>query len=697
MAVKELGAVMKGNSKALLKFMEGSDKRFVIPVYQRNYDWKKDNCQQLFNDLLDVIKTGRPSHFFGSIVASTEGDDYIIIDGQQRITTVSLLLLALVNLITEEKVEHDSARLADKIREDYLIDKWQPEERKIKLKPVKNDMEAFNSLFSASSDFIRESSVTQNYLFFHDAIKNSGVLADSLFDAIKKLIVIDITLENDDDPQLIFESLNSTGLDLSEADKIRNYILMGLEQKFQEKMYEQYWNKIEKQTDYQVSEFIRQYLTLKLGKWPNINGVYGIFKQYVVSSKIETEPLLDDMLMHARLYGKIMTASTGTYSIDVILKRLALLEMTVVNPFIFALLERFSTEKIDEGGVCAVLSAVESYLFRRLVCEVPTNALNKIFATLNNDALRIIEDESDYTNAVIYVLERKSSTGRFPTDEEFEESARTRDFYNMRPKNKIYYFNRLENGDSYETVNVPEMMLAKEHGLSVEHIMPQTLTEIWKKDLGQDFALVHDTWKNRIANLTLTAYNGKYSNRPFGEKLTMRDGFKDSPLPLNKWIARQKKWTLDELKTRNDIMAVRFMELWPFPKVGFIPKEAVGVQYSLDDDFDFTGTRIASYTFMDAKQYVTTWKDAVEGVLRQACELDPAGMHHIAAQEDFPGTFISAMGESKAGWTNIGQDLYVYLATSTASKMRVLEAVFEKIGLNGDDLYFEIRPETNQD
>lgn len=228
---------MKGNSKALLKFMEGSDKRFVIPVYQRNYDWKKENCQQLLNDLIDVIETGRPSHFFGSIVASTEGDDYIIIDGQQRLTTVSLLLLALMNLITEEKVKHDSPRLADKIREEYLIDKWQPDERKIKLKPVKNDMNAFNGLFDLKADYVLDSNVTQNYLFFYEAIEASDVLADDLFEAVKKLVVIDITLEDGDDPQLVFESLNSTGLDLSEADKIRNYILMGLGQKLQERMY----------------------------------------------------------------------------------------------------------------------------------------------------------------------------------------------------------------------------------------------------------------------------------------------------------------------------------------------------------------------------------------------------------------------------------------------------------------------------
>ena len=688
---------MKGDSQPILKFMEGSSKRFVIPVYQRNYDWKKDNCQQLFRDLLDVINHNRSSHFFGSIVASTEGNDFIIIDGQQRLTTVSLMLLALMNLITEEKVKSESPYLAAMIKEEFLIDKWQPENKKIKLKPVKNDMKAFNSLFGAHEDYERNSNITQNYLYFYEEIEKSGVLADDLFEAIKKLIVINITLDRDDDPQLIFESLNSTGLDLSEADKTRNYILMGLDQKLQERMYEDYWNKIEVLTNYQVSEFIRQYLTFKLAKWPTINGVYGVFKNYVEYRGLETEPLLEDLKHHAKFYNEIATGTTGIHKADMILRRLALMEMSVVNPFFFALFERFKSNDLTEDEFCTVLATVESFLFRRLVCEVPTNALNKIFASLNNEALRIIEDKKDYAKAVIYALEHKSGTTRFPNDEEFEASVRVRDFYNMRPKNKIYYFNRLENGDSYETLNVPEMMQAKDHGLSVEHIMPQTLTEAWKKDLGPDYQQIHETWKNRIANLTLTAYNSKYSNRTFKEKLIMEDGFKDSPLPLNRWIGEQEKWTLDELEQRSDIMAALFLKLWPLTQVAFEPKQASSTLRSLDDDFDFTGTRVASYTFMETKQNVTTWKDATEGVLRQLCELDPAGMHRIAEYKEFPGTFIEAMGEPKAGWTNIGQDLYVYLATSTASKMRVLEGVFKLMKLNGDDLYFEIRQDSEEE
>ena len=373
---------MKGNSKPLLKYMEGSDTRFIIPVYQRNYDWKKENCKQLLDDLVKVVIEGRPSHFFGSIVSSTEGSDNIIIDGQQRLTTVSILLLALTNLVREGKVACDAPYLADKITNDYLVDQWQPEEKKIKLKPVKNDLKAFNRLFGEEDDYVLDSKVTQNYLFFREQIAATGIKADELFQAIRRLVVIDIALEDGDNAQLIFESLNSTGLDLSEADKVRNYVLMGLPRKTQEHYYEKYWNPIEEYTDYEVSEFIRQYLTFRTAKWPNIGKVYPAFKDYAERQQ-SMEGLLADMLKYARVYHDIAAASTPDGDSNRILRRMGQLETNVVNPLLFDLLGRARDGRITYGALQQALLAVETYIYRRLVCEVPTNTLNKIFATLN--------------------------------------------------------------------------------------------------------------------------------------------------------------------------------------------------------------------------------------------------------------------------------------------------------------------------
>lgn len=242
---------MKGDAQPLIKFFDGSDKRFIIPLYQRNYDWKEENCEQLFQDLMKLHNSDRKSHFFGSIVSSIQSgtEDRFIIDGQQRITTVSLLLIAMVNAKKEGQIESTDAKLVEKIFKRYLVDEYQEDERKVKLKPIKKDMQAFDALLYKPKDqYIKESNVTRNYDFFYNKITSVGLTLDELFETIKKLEVINIRLDEDDDPQLIFESQNSTGLDLSEADKIRNYLLMSLAPTEQDDLYTRFWNPIEEFT-----------------------------------------------------------------------------------------------------------------------------------------------------------------------------------------------------------------------------------------------------------------------------------------------------------------------------------------------------------------------------------------------------------------------------------------------------------------
>lgn len=683
---------MKGFDKKLVAVMDGADKRFVIPVYQRNYDWKKDNCRQLLQDLLNVIERGKESHFFGSIVSHTEGSDYIIIDGQQRLTTVSLLLIALRDLVKEDAIPFEDTKLVNRITNTYLTDEYSDHERKMKLKPVKNDMAAFDKLFEGPKEFDYSSNITQNYLFFYEEIKRSGVKADDLLAAIKKLVVIDITLGSDDDPQLIFESLNSTGMDLSEADKIRNYVLMGQPQKTQELLYEKFWNRIEELTRYEVSDFIRQYLTMKTRKWPAMSAVYKAFKDYSESKALAGEELLADMRKFAEYFEQISKANTAHKDVNKVLKRLARLELSVANPFLFGLLDKLGTGEIQPEDAVVALEAIESYLFRRIVCDVPTSALNKVFATLNNEVLKAIEDDSDYVGAVVYILEHKVGSGRFPVDSEFVEKVKTRDFYHMHQKNKIYYFDRLENGNSKEYLDVEQAMLADDDGLSVEHVMPQTLSEAWKRYLGANAIEVHETWVHRIANLTLTAYNSKYSNRSFAEKLTMEHGFKNSPLPLNKWIAEQDEWREEQLEARSELMAEMFLKLWTYPKTAFEPKTKTKLEFGLDEGVDFKGTDIASFTLLGSKYQVNSWKEAADQILGQVCELDPAKMRSLANLSDFPGTYLDIDREGDHGWNNIGHGIYAYLSTSTRQKIRLIESVFEEVGIDFEDLTFEIYP-----
>ena len=543
--------------------MESSKKRFIIPVYQRNYDWKAENCKQLYDDLVKVIKNNRRSHFLGSLVSvyepSGRNTEFLVIDGQQRLTTVSLLFLAMYNLISNGIIVPEDASLGEQIYEDFLVDKYQPQDTRIKLKPVKNDQKAFGKLFDSADEHIRESNLTMNYNYFYDRIQKQEITIDQLFDAICNLEIINITLNNEDNPQLIFESLNSTGLDLSEGDKIRNFILMGLPAKEQDKYYEKYWNRIEECTKYDVSLFVRDYLSVKQLVIPSQKKIYISFKEYVELSSLGAEELLKDLLAYAKRYEILLNGNTKNKALDSCINRLNRLETTVTRPFFLEVLRLNNEGKLDISQVTDVFLITENYLFRRTICDLPTNALNKIFLKLHQEIIRYDGTDANYVEKFKYALLSKKEKARFPDDDEFATQFTERQVYQMNSKNKIYILERLEN---YGTAEDKDVYSHCDDGTySIEHIMSQHLTPAWVKALGDDYEQIHETWLHRIANLTLTAYNSKYSNSGFEEKKTMKNGFEDSGIRMNTYIAKKEKWTLTELDERNQYLMRRALEI----------------------------------------------------------------------------------------------------------------------------------------
>ena len=486
---------MKGSETRMTAFMEGADKRYIIPVYQRKYDWKQENCRQLYGDLKKVIQNGRSSHFFGSIVSSVVPNgskiEYHIIDGQQRLTTVSLLLLAICNLIAAGKLTSREERLDEQISHRFLIAPWASEEDRIKLRPVKSDREALTKLFGPEEDYDRTSNLTLNYLFFRDVLLKEEVSVDELYAAIGKLEIISITLEPDDNAQLIFESLNSTGLALAEGDKIRNYILMGLPPKEQSRYYTDYWEKIEKCTRNDASAFVRDYLSIKQQMTPNVNTIYQVFKRYVEEAQLPIGTLLEDLLKYARLFEKLLTCESGLGEkrLDNCLYRMARLEITVTRPFLMEVLRLNQDGKLSAEEVRDVFEITENYLFRRNICEVPTNALNKVFLMLNKEILRYDNTADNYVDKCIYALRIKRESGRFPDDREFGESLSAKQVYLMRGKYKAYLFERFENFGTLETKDVYAHLDNNEY--SIEHIMPQHLTPAWSEELGPNAAEIH--------------------------------------------------------------------------------------------------------------------------------------------------------------------------------------------------------------
>ena len=689
---------MKGSECKFLKFMEGASKRFVIPVYQRNYDWKTENCKQLFDDLVKISVTGRKSHFFGSIVSAYNPDgqneEYLVIDGQQRLTTISLLLLAMYNLMHNGIIEPESKILPEKIYEEYLIDKWQPEETRIKLKPVKNDQKAFGKLFDDADEHIKGSNLTANYNYFYDRIQKQEVSADKLYQAICCLEIINITLNGEDNPQLIFESLNSTGLDLSEGDKIRNFILMGLPSTEQEEYYEKYWNKIEEYTLYDVTAFIRDYLSVKRQSTPSKEKIYVEFKNNVEITGASTEEMLKDMLAYAKRYSVLIGTKTGEKVLDACIYRLNRLETTVTRPFLLEVLRLKDEGKLSHAEVTQIFLTVENFLFRRTICDLPTNTLNKIFLMLHKEIVRYDKTEDNYLEKFKYALLSKKDRARFPQDSEFVEAFEQRLVYKMNAKNKIYVFERFENFGTAEDKDI--YVHCDDGTYSIEHIMPQHLTPAWEKELGEDYELIHETWLHRMANLTLTAYNSKYSNRSFTEKKTMENGFDDSGIRMNTWVSKKEQWTLKELEERNQYLMERALKIWAAPVTDYKPQEKQLDSYTLDDDSAaMTGRIIARFTYKNAEQPVTSWIEAFQKVLQMLYAEDAAIIEKLAiSTEEGLAQYFTMDSNFFSKSVEISKGIYVWSNTSTQSKLNVLSKVFALYNIDPTELVFYLRDES---
>ena len=687
---------MTGSECKFVKYMEGSDKRFVIPVYQRNYDWKMEHCKQLYDDLVKIIKGHRRSHFFGSLVSvyNPEGhnEDFLVIDGQQRLTTVSLLFLAMYNLMNKGIVTPRTANLKQRIYEEYLVDKWQPEETRIKLKPVKNDRMAFDKLFADPSEHIRESNLTVNYQYFYDRIQKQEITIDELYDAICCLEIINIRLDMEDNPQLIFESLNSTGLDLSEGDKIRNFILMGLPAKEQDEYYEKYWNRIEACTQYDVSAFIRDYLSVKQQAIPQQNKIYIKFKDFMELGSIQTEPLLAEMLAYAKRYQILLGGRTGHTPLDACIARLNRLETTITRPFFLEVLRLSDESKLTLAQVTEIFLTTERYLFRRSMCDLPTNALNKIFLMLHREIVRYDGTEADYVEKFQYALLSKRERARFPDDEEFAAAFVSKPIYLMNSKNKVYILERLENFGTLEDKDVYRH--CDDGTYSIEHIMPQHLTPVWQKELGEDYERIHEEWLHRIANLTLTAYNAKYSNSSFAEKKSMQHGFDDSGIRMNTWIAKKDKWTLAELEERSEYLRDRALMIWAAPETAYQPERREMDSYTLEDDAELTGRLIARFAFKQTEQPVASWVEMFQKVIQILYEEDRAIITRLAlSTEDNIALHFSTTQEGFNKSLEIGDGIYVWTNTSTQSKLSVLSRLFKLYDENPADLVFYLRDE----
>ena len=691
---------MKGSEAKMTGFMEGADKRYVIPVYQRKYDWKYENCRQLYDDLKKIIIDGRDSHFFGSIVSAVVPNgnkiEYHIIDGQQRLTTITLLLLAIRNLIAQGKVKTDEGKLDEQISQRFLISPWASEDDKIKLRPVKNDREALIKLFGDDEDYDRGSNLTINYQYFYDVLIKEEVPVADLYEAIGKLEIISITLDQGDNAQLIFESLNSTGLALTEGDKIRNYVLMGLPVQNQTEYYDTYWAKIEKCTANDVSGFVRDYLSIKQQVTPAVSNVYRTFKDYAESVALPIDTLLTDLLCYARFFEKLLTCKSGLkeQKFDDCLYRLKRLEIVVTRPFLMEVLRLHQDNKLTNNDLLSIFLITENYLFRRNICEVPTNALNKIFLNLNKEITSYDNTADDYVSKFIYTLLSKKESGRFPDDEEFGLALSEKQVYQMRGKYKAYLFERIEN---YGTIETKDVYTHLDNSVyTIEHIMPQHLTPAWNESLGVNATEIHVTWLHRLANLTLTGYNPKLSNKTFVEKRDEKEGgYKASGLKMNQKIATKETWGLAELEERSKEILELAMKIWACPETSFVPLEKEFDSCTLDDEnFDLTGRKIAKYSYLTMEQPVKNWAEMLEHIVKYLHQKDKSVLMSLAYSKKENAELAVYVTNNESDLRTalkIDENLYIEKNINTTQKMTILRRIFVLYEADPTDLVFYLK------
>ena len=554
---------MNAQDLPLTQLLDGA-KQFIVPIFQRDYSWGTKHCQQLWNDILRVgADPNAKAHFLGSVVYIAAEDNqaaiprWLVIDGQQRLTTVTLLLTALRDRLRSHPCDDEALPSAEEVEDRFLRNRHGRGERKSKLMLRRADNDALIALMSGQA-LAGESAeaVRENYDFFRDCLANADV--GQVNAGIAKLIIVDVSLtRGHDDPQMIFESLNSTGLDLTQADLIRNFVLMRLDDERQTRFYEDYWHPIEvafgNRYRSEFDKFCRDFLALKLkpSKQFRADAIYNHFREYFHAETADksVEGVLSELRRYATYYVRFSLGRESDPVFAKVAHRVRNL-VEVASPLMLRLYDCHErTGNFDSHAFGEAIELLESYIFRRSACDMQTRSLYPIFASL---AYRI-RDNAPLLSLKV-ALYRGGKKRRFPSDIEFRDALETRDVYAMRTC--AYLLDRLEN-DSKEKIDTSTF--------TIEHVLPQNenLLPAWREMLGDDWKTVQETWLHRLGNLTLTGYNAEYSDNPFSKKKTMNKGLNDSPLRLNHFIREQPQWTAMEIETRGKMLAKQAVGVWP--------------------------------------------------------------------------------------------------------------------------------------
>lgn len=680
---------MEAKKIRILDFIGKGKKTFNIPVYQRNYDWQEENCKKLFTDIENIIKHNEEiEHFLGTVVyvltkIERDYEEYVLIDGQQRITSISLLLKALHEKIISEDTK-------ESIWEQYLINKKSPDNIRIRLKPIESDSVSYKQLIDNNDDS-SNSNVCRNYKIFKELLENSHYSAEQIYSALYKIELVTIKLEKDkksENPQLIFESLNSTGLSLTQADLIRNYLLMNSEYEKQTVLYKNFWLKIEIElTNKKISDFIRDFLTMKTGKIANKNKVYDDFKEYMrIQKELNEEAILEELVTYSKYYNWFLNANSNNEKINEKLKHFKYLKNTTVYPLLLSIFEdTYYYKKLDEDKLLKIIDLLISYIFRRTICGYKTSSINKVFASIPKKILENQNEKDIYFKIEKNLMERRLET-IFPRDEEFKVNFIK---YNFEKNKELlkYTLKELEQKVSNNVINDTS-------NLNIEYIMPENLNSEWKLELGEKkFENTHLEYLGTIGNSSLIENDLLRYNKNFKTK---KEFYQKSNIEITRNINNYQVWTDNEIKNRAEQLYEKSKEIWSIPagyKIQKLNNIEYGKEYLLNSSINVTGEKPDKLIIDSIPYPVKSWKGLLEKLCIELYNLDSDIFKELIYNPNFQTKERVILSNSISKLRQpieISNDLYIESnlnANAILSYADIIAANFEL----SDEIYFVLK------
>ncbi|MBQ9020045.1 DUF262 domain-containing protein [Candidatus Saccharibacteria bacterium] len=679
--------------------IEPNKRQYSIPVYQRNYEWADEQCKKLFEDIIEAHKEDR-LHFCGSIVYSRLKDEhgidyFVIIDGQQRMTTIFLLIKALMDSTDSDEEKATFATIL------YNVDKFEKydwdEASKLKLKPIKSDNKQFMLLMENKLDELDKSSdIYRNYMLFRslisEALKNDPSLsAPKIYDGIEHLLCAKIKLGKEDVPQEIFERINSTGLPLSLSDKIRNFVLMT--DVDQERLYEEYWLPIERNVRRnKMSDYFLNYLNMQLDIFAKDDIAYESFKEFYRDNNYTNESMLAELRHYSELY-KVFQGGENDFSekVNEALEGLRDLKQTTIYVFLFKVFDDRLSGVIDDETLEEVLDFFLNYSVRRIACEVGSNSLRGLYKTLYKRIFNNEENKAHYYDAIVCFFTQLNSGDKFPTDSEFMVALREKDIYHKQGLRK-YLLSMIENYDSKEKLEMNS-------GITIEHIMPQKLSSDWQRMIGDNWMNDHAEYLHTLGNLTLTGYNSELSNKPFSEKKKLLEEYGAKIKTLNVDVLDKDYWNVECIRKRAERLSGRVLEIFKYPvatvEISF--KDPRYKEYGCEDADEATNKSVEYFMLMGEKIYVNSFADMLRVIVKKLYEEDPVVIEEMArANSRIVGWSKNVMFSYEPGITSgeqkiEGTDIYVSEGFSAAYTMCIIRALLENYGIELGEFSYSAR------